>query len=275
MECIPCFLRQALRAGRQIGADDKAIKELLDELGSSIKDIDLESTPPGTGAHIYKRISEITGNKDPFLEVKNKHIKEALHLMPMLRDILDSSEDRLEAAIRLAIAGNVIDLGVDREINILEDVLQVMKQDFAVFDYDAFKKRLSSVKEILYLGDNAGESVFDRLLIEELGKPVTYVVRGVPIINDVTYQEAVNSGLDEVAGIISSGTTAPGTVLEFCNEDFLERFRNAEMIISKGQGNFEALSSASEPIFFLLMAKCPVIAEHIGVNVEDIILSGI
>ncbi|MDY6970044.1 MAG: ARMT1-like domain-containing protein, partial [Spirochaetota bacterium] len=119
---------------------------------------------------------------------------------------------------------------------------------------------------------NAGEAVFDRLLIEEIGKPVTFVVRENPVINDVTKQEAVEAGIDRVADIISSGTEAPGNVMHTCTAAFKEIFENAQMIISKGQGNFEALSDVNAPIFFLLKAKCSVIADHIGVKEDSLIL---
>ena len=105
-----------------------------------------------------------------------------------------------------------------------------------------------------------------------MAKPVSYAVRGRAIINDVTKGDAIDSGLDEVAEIISSGSPAPATILDLCNEDFLKRFKQADMIISKGQGNYEGLSDTDRPVFFLLKAKCPVIASDIGVHEDDIVL---
>lgn len=164
---------------------------------------------------------------------------------------------------------------MDKQFNIIEDVKQILNQDFAILDFDPFVDQLDQAKAILYLGDNAGESVFDKILIEEIGKPVTYVVREIPVINDVTMEDAINSGLADVAEIISSGTSAPATILNLCNEDFIERFNAADMIISKGQGNYEGLSEVTQPIFFLLKAKCPLIARDINVEENDIVLKGI
>jgi uncharacterized protein with ATP-grasp and redox domains len=158
--------------------------------------------------------------------------------------------------------------------DLLKDVEIILHQEFAVFDYELFKQELNKAKEILYIGDNAGEAVFDKILIKELGKPVTFVVREIPVINDITFKEAKQIGIDKIAKIISSGSTAPGTILKSCNDDFLEKFENADMIISKGQGNYEGLSGIKKPIFFLLKAKCPVIAKNIGVKENDIILKG-
>ncbi len=274
LDCLPCFLNQALRAGRIATNDETKIKELLDEVGAMIKQIPMENTPPETGAIIYKKISEITGNYDPYKAMKKTNIEHALHLYPELKEKVKKSDDRLLTAIRLAVAGNVIDLGVDKEFNIVEDVEKILHQEFAVFDYEFFKQELQKAKKILYIGDNSGEAVFDKILIEELGKPVTFVVREIPIINDITINEAKQIGIDKIAKIISSGTTAPGTILGLCNKDFIQIFNDADMIISKGQGNYEGLSGINRSIFFLLKAKCPVIARNIGVRENDIILKG-
>ena len=275
LDCLPCFMNQALRAGRIATKDEIKIKALLDDVGCIIKDIPMDSTPPETGELIYQKVRKITGVEDPYKKIKESNITEALALYPTLKQVVKNSRNKLLTAIRIAIAGNVIDLGVDKEFNILEDVHKVLKQDFAIFDYEEFITQLEKAKSILYLGDNAGESVFDKILIEEMGKPVTYVVRDIPVINDVTFEDAVSSGLDELTEIISSGTTAPGTILKLCNDDFLHRFNNADMIISKGQGNYEGLSNVNRSVFFLLIAKCYVIANDLKVKENDIVLKAI
>ena len=265
-------MNQALRAGRIATKDEAKIKELLDYTGCMIKNIPMESTPPETGEIIYREISRITGVADPYENIKRQNIKEALLLYPELKEIVKASNDKILTAIRLAIAGNVIDLGVNQEFDLIKDIYTILKQDFAIFHFDEFKETLGKAKTVLYIGDNAGESVFDKILIEELGKPVTYVVRENPIINDVTYKDAVESGIEDVAEIISSGTSAPGTILHTCNVQFLEKFIHADLIISKGQGNYEGLSETDRPVFFLLKAKCSVIANDLNVNVTDIVL---
>jgi len=255
--------------------DENKIKELLDEVGCMIRDIPLEHTPPETGEIIYRKVRKITGVEDPYRSVKQSSIEEALDLYPELKKIVDKSDDRLLTAIRLAIAGNVIDLGVRRRFVLTDEIGKILDQDFAIFHYDAFREHLENTASVLYIGDNAGESVFDRILIEELGKPVTYAVRDIPVINDVTMEDAIASGIGEAAEIISSGSPAPGAILRFCNEQFLEKFEHSDLIISKGQGNYEALSEVHRPVFFLLKAKCKVIAADLEVQVDDIVLKGI
>jgi hypothetical protein len=263
---------QALRAGRIATKDEKKIKALLDEVGCMIKEIPMDNTPPETGDIIYRKVSEITGVPDPYKKIKQANIKEALKFYPRLKQIVIESDNRLLTAIRIAIAGNIIDFGVNKTFNLEEDTLKILKQDFAICHYQEFVGQLKRAQSILYLGDNAGESVFDKILIGELGKPVTYVVRENPVINDVTFSDAVDSGLDQVANIISSGSSAPGTILPLCNGEFNRQFINADMIISKGQGNYEGLSAVDRPIFFLLKAKCKIIARHLQVQENDIVL---
>lgn len=274
LDCLPCMMDQALRAGRIATDDERIIKKLLDTVGAMMKDIPLENTPPETGEIIYRKVREITGVTDPYKKVKEANIEEALSLYPGLKKIVKESDNSLLTAIRIAIAGNVIDLGVNKKFNLVEDVRKILKQDFAILDFKKFEKQLKIADSVLYLGDNAGESVFDKILIEELNKPVTYVVREIPVINDVTEEDAIASGIREVAEIISSGTTAPAVILSLCNNEFLERFYSSKMIISKGQGNYEGLSDVKQPVFFLLKTKCSVIAKELSVEENDIVLKG-
>ena len=275
LDCIPCFFNQALRAGRIATNDEEKIKRILDEIGMVLKDIPLESTPPETGRLIYEKVREITGNRDPYKEIKIEITQKALSLYPSLKEKIKQSDDTLLSAIRIAVAGNVIDFGVNRNFDIEREIHEVCKKDFAIYDYREFRECLDKADEVLFIGDNAGESVFDKLLIEELKRPVIYVVRDEPVINDVTYEDALLAGIDQVATIISSGTNAPGAVLTTCSDEFKRIYNDAQCVISKGQGNYEGLSDEKKAIFFMLKAKCYVIANDIGVNEGDIVLKGI
>lgn len=272
LDCYPCFLDQALRAGRLATDDETKIKQLLDEVGAMLKTIPLQSSPPETGRRIYRKIRDITGDPDPYRSIKRRNIQKALELYPVLKKSVAKSEDRLLTAARLAIAGNVIDLGVNKDFDIEKEIEDVLQKPFAINDFKAFKYHLERADRLLYLADNAAECVFDRLLIEEIQKPVTFVVRGMPVINDATRRDAVLAGVDKVAAIVSSGTDAPGTMLDTCSPKFKELFYQSNFIISKGQGNYEALSGELLPIFFLFKAKCRVIARDLGVDEGDIII---
>ncbi len=275
LDCLPCFVEQALRAARIATNDDHVIKRVLDEVGCMIKDTPMENTPAESGIRVYGKIREITGVADPYREIKIRHIAEARALYPELETMVAEAKDPLLTAIRIAIAGNVIDLGINKAFDLVADIKKILLQDFALFDYEAFKKALHKAENVLYIGDNAGESVFDKLLIGQLKKRVVYAVRSQPIINDATREDAVASGLNKVAELIESGSTAPGTILRYCTPEFLKIYREADLVISKGQGNYEGLSDEKRTIFFLLKAKCPVIARDMGVKEGDIVLKGI
>jgi len=257
---------------RLITKDEKKILEVLHEVSLTLPKLSFEATPTEIGRQVYKIISEKTGVDDPYRAIKEKYINQALSYYPELKKIINSSPDRLMTAIRLAIAGNVIDFGANADFNLEEDIEEILHKDLAINHYRQFIDTLEKTESVLYLADNAGETVFDRLLVEELPKPVIYAVRAKPIINDATWEDAVNSGLEKVAEIVSTGCDAPGIVLNLCSRKFLEIYSSAGLIISKGQGNYEGLSEEKGPIFFLLKTKCEVIARDIGVKQGSIIL---
>jgi hypothetical protein len=274
-DCIPCFFRQALAAARMATDDDEKIKELMNHLGNMLPRISYQATPPEVAMQVYAKVTELTGVADPYRKLKEENTAAALRLYPAARKLLRQSDDQLLTAIRLAIAGNIIDFGPDSAFTIQQTKHDVLGRDFAIFDYAAFKRKLKETDTILYIGDNAGEAVFDRLLIETLDKPVTFAVRDRPIINDAIYEDAVAAGIPEVAGIISSGSGAPGVIPDTCSAEFLETMSDQTMIIAKGMGNFEALSETSYPVFFLLLVKCEVIGKDVGVPGGSIVLKGI
>lgn len=272
LDCIPCFLKQALFAARAGTKDEKKIKDVLDRVAQLIPDIPLDSPPPETARFIYRAVREVTGMADPFEAYKNRSIEKALSLYAELKSTVDGSEDPLRTAVKMAIAGNVIDLGADPDFDLEGEMRNLFREDLPEDHYESFKRSLEKARSILYLGDNAGETVFDRILIETMGKETVYAVRDIPIINDATIEDARKSGIGKVARIVSSGCDAPGTILKRCSQEFLSLFAAADLIISKGQGNFESLSIEDAPIFFLLKVKCPVIARHLGTGIGDLIL---
>ena len=286
LDCIPCFYRQALDAARIAGADELIQKKIIDELSLLIPNFTLETAPPEMGRAIYCLVGKISGVKDPFKEIKENSNKFALKLYPKLKQEINISEDRLLAAVKLSIIGNIIDYGAKNSLNVVEEIDHLFQGNFMInnenssttFKYNQFKESLNKVNTIIYLADNAGEVVFDRLLIEELveelGKQVIYVVRGKPIINDALIEDAIFCGINKAAKITSSGSDAPGTIMKYCSSEFIELYQNAELIISKGQGNYETLSEEDKPMFFLFKAKCPVIAEDVSCKVGDMVLIG-
>ncbi|MBW2171917.1 MAG: DUF89 family protein [Deltaproteobacteria bacterium] len=272
LDCIPCFFKQALFAARAAVDNEETIKEVLDRVGVLVSEIPMYNSPPETGREIYRIVREVTGVDDPFAALKAESIKTVLALYPQFKQRVEASDDPLESAVRLAIAGNVIDFGANPDFQLEEEIQETLQLEPVINDCEAFKQNLETAQNILYIGDNAGETVLDRILIETMARPVTYVVRERPIINDATMEDAIKSGLDEVADIVSSGWDGPGVSLKGGSEAFLTHYEKADLVISKGQGNYETLSGEQRPIFYLLKAKCPVIARDLGVNKGDTVI---
>jgi uncharacterized protein with ATP-grasp and redox domains len=272
LDCYPCFLRQALDAARLAGVDNVRQKAILSHVLELLGQVDLASTPPEVGGRIHRLVRQETGKDDPYQAVKQEGTRQALALYPQIRALVAQSDDPLDTAVRLSIAGNVIDLGPSREYELLTAVQQVLTQPFAIDDNGALREMLSRTDRVLYLADNAGETVFDRVLIEVLAKPVVYAVKGGPVLNDAAREDALAAGLDHVAEIVDTGSDAPGTILEYCSEAFRRLYNAVELVIAKGQANYETLSEAGSKVFFLLQVKCPVIARDIGVPLGSIVL---
>jgi len=284
LDCIPCFFKQALEASRLAGASKSTQKKILRKIAQGLPSLSLKKTPPEMGQAIYGQVAKMTKKKDPYLKIKQKSNRLALRLYKKLKNKVSSSKDSLLVALELAIAGNIIDYGVKNSLNVTEELDKILRYEHKLigkeskkfFDYETFRKKLKKSKTILYLGDNAGETVFDRIFIEEIKKKypkkrVLYAVKEKPIINDALAKDAYFCGIHKSAEIISSGLDLPGTVLPKCTPAFRRIFNKADIIISKGQGNFEALGKRGN-LFFLFMAKCPVVARHVGCNIGDIIL---
>ena len=273
LDCYSCFIRQALDAARRARLDEAGQARVLDTVLAALRSFDPSRPPPEMAASFHAVVREAAGSDDPYRAEKERATREALALYPDLAARVAAAEDPLEVALRLAIAGNVIDLGAHTDYDLPAAVERVLTQDFAVCELPALREALAAAPWLLYLGDNAGETVFDRLLIETLDVPCTYAVRGGPVLNDATREDARAAGLDEVATLVDNGARVPGTVLELCSAEFRDLFARAPLILSKGMGNYESLDGRPEPIFHLLQAKCPVIARDLGVSVGSIILA--
>ena len=266
LDCIPCFIRQALDAARLVSEDPNVHEKILREVLCWAGDIDMNQPAPVMGQRIHRRIRELLGNEDPYRRAKDQENRMALKLLPELKTRVAHAAEPLMMALRLAIAGNIIDMGANGHVSeapIRESIRRVLKTPLTG-DPDDFRQAIARAKQILYLTDNAGEIAFDGLLIEQLmPERVVAAVRGAPVINDATLADAQAVGLDRLVKVIDNGSDAPGTVLSDCSREFRQRFERADLILAKGQGNFETLSDEPYPIFFLFQVKCTLISKHV------------
>jgi len=277
LECIPCFLRQALEASKMATHDsikrELAIKQVLRQLGKiSFRD----KTPPEIGYVVHRVVRKVTGNPDPYKKVKDEFNRKAQRMYPDLKDKVEKSQHRLLTATKTAIAGNIIDFGPTSRFDLERTIREVLSRGFAIDHFKLFEKALEKAKTVAYLGDNAGEIVFDRVLLEELeGKQITFVVKGAPHINDATVADAKFAGIHEIAEIKTVSNGEPGTGPRRNSKRFISWLKTRDVVISKGQGNYESLSEADANIFFLLRVKCPMIARDIGAPVGSTVVKSV
>ena len=280
LDCIPCFQRQALDAARFITDDEKMHENIIRAVISELQGMDWKKSPPEIAHVVHKIIRDESGVEDPYKDVKKYYNDITLKMYPELKKTVNNSATPLLTAVRLAIAGNVIDFGAKSDFDLNETLSLVLKKDFKIYHFSEFVRSLEKANNILYLADNAGEIVFDRILLETIFKEYNvektlFALKGAPIINDATYEDAKYVGINNLKGLefIKVGVGIPGTGIERTSNEFQDVILKSDIVISKGQGNYEALSEL-RGIFFLLMVKCPVVAEDLGVKVDDIILKG-
>ena len=276
LECLPCLVRQAREVAMMSTDDSQLRRKIMRNCFAYMSETDLDRSPPEIAQGIGRIVQSMTGIEDPYREVKSLHTAAALEMLPEMEKILRKSCDPFEAGLRLAIAGNIIDLGAKEKVSD-EDIYcilsEAMQQPLCGAVPRQLKAEIDKAGSVLYLADNAGETVFDRIFLEQFTREkVTVAVRGAPAINDATLHDAREAGLDRVARLIDNGSGAPATVLGDCSAEFRDIFQKADVIIAKGQGNYESLSSSDANIFFLFRVKCNLVAEHSGFPIGSLVL---
>ncbi len=267
INCLPCIVRQAVEAAAHATDDPASQRAALSAALGVLSREDLDSTPMELGYAVHSTIARVTGCADPYAQIKRESNRDALAMYDQLTEAVAEAADPLLAAAKIAIAGNIMDFGALASFDTAATVATALGSDFAIGDFDDLRQRLAGAQHLLYLADNAGEVLFDRVFIEQMHDvEVTVALKSEPFINDATLADALAVGLDQVAELL---TIRPGAT---SGNGFDQVWAEADIIIAKGQGNYEVFSQAQGPIFFLLIAKCPVIAQAIGVNQGDTIL---
>jgi len=275
--CVGCIINQSVRVADAINASNDLTEKLVSTVEEMSKDFSFSNNPPEVASSVYEKMAKIANKADLYDEKKELSTKKALSFVPILKDKLLNFQNKLLTATKIAVAGNVIDLAAEVEFDLEEELLKIFDTEFADNDFELLEAQLGLAKNVVILGDNVGEHIFDYMFIEtmkELFPSVTfyYMVRGCPIINDVTMKEAKEAGFHKLCNLVDSGVNTPGFAYSRANEKARKLFDNADLVISKGMGNYECLSpSHRENICFLLKVKCGVVADFLGKEVGDII----
>lgn len=273
LECLPCFLRQAVEAAQMASDDPLKQWETANAALHVLSEASSGDRPPQIAARLHRAVRRVSGSEDPYSRVKRESNEEALRLYPRAKELVATSSDPLQTAAKLAVIGNIIDSGVGRHFDLEAEVESASTRAFATGDFDRFREEIARASTVLYLADNAGEIVFDRLLIGQMSrKDVFLAVKGEPILNDAMLPDAERAGIDGSCSLLTPGPGWPGTGLEDCSQEFLDAFTHADVVVAKGQGNYEWLSETNANVFFLLIAKCPVVARDLGVDVGSLVV---
>jgi damage-control phosphatase, subfamily I len=276
VRCLPCFIKQATKLTDMLNLTPESQKKILSLVLQKLKDLDYSKTPPEMGRTIQEMVSGQAKIADPYFNIKELYNSLIMEMVPKLEKEIFQAENSFDFAVRLAIAGNIIDFGnqytctkevVENSINscLTEEIIGSTPSDVEF--------QVRKAKSILYIGDNCGEIVLDKFLIKEIGpEKTTFVVRGRPTLNDVTMKDAIDTKMVDLVKVIDTGSNVPGVVLSDVSEEFLHHYNDVDLIIAKGQGNFETMSDLPRPIIFLLKAKCDVIADYLQVKTGSMII---
>lgn len=278
VDCIPCYLKQAISTMRVAGVSDSDQQSLLKALFPLISTLESSRTPAENSSLVLFELYRLLGMEDPFKEAKSHTNKLAKTFLPALERVIDNSEDPLLTALKASVAGNVIDMGIMPGFDIEASIREELSRSFERSDYRYFCELLEKGKHIVVIGDNSGEIFFDLLLLKQLRnftEDLTYIVKGGPILNDATLEDAEEAGINLIAKVVTTGNNYLGFIPEYCDETLMALFRGADLVLAKGQANYETLegtSFAGDKTFFLLRAKCPVVAENLGVRTGSSVL---
>ncbi len=279
VECVPCALNQCINTLNVSGVSEDLKEKTVSKLIEKLKNYNFNIPPSYNSDMAYETCKEVTKISDPYYKLKKKYNKLALEIYPELSDIVKSSNDPLYTAAKISVEGNIIDLGINlhygKEVDFKKIINDISNIPLAINDYNKFKDSLEDAENILYIGDNAGEIVFDKIFVREIlkkKKNVIFSVKSGPIINDATMEDAKETGITDLVKVIETGAAKSGVNFNYVSEEFIKIFRGVDLIISKGQANFECLDEIDKNIFFILKAKCARVANSLGVNYLDVVL---
>lgn len=273
VECIPCIFLQALNASKRITTDEKKLVETQHEIMRLLPALSLDMTPAELSYMVLKEVYKKSENGDPFKSEKKRSNEIMLGLYSRLSKIMEYSANTRLTALKIAVVSNLIDLGIKDDYDLNEIMRKSVNESLKIDDSESLFEDIKNLENILYIADNAGELVADKLFIKFLNRSgITVAVKSKPLLNDATIEDAEKVGMSEVAKVIETGSGILGTILSDCSKEFIEAYNNSDMVISKGQANFEALDGVQKNIYFLFTVKCNTIAKRFGAKIDDLIV---
>ena len=271
-ECLPCLQKQIKNSLELLNISEKEIEIITEKEIEFAKRQDFSKSPAEIATYVHQRIMSYAGGINPYENEIVRYNNIAKKIYPELKNIVRNSKKPLYSSAIISLIGNTIDLTFMDEIDIEGELKKIEKLKLKVDDFKEMKYKLESAEKICFLSDNAGEVFFDRVFIEEIKKEVLYIVNQKPILNEATIEDGKFAGMEEVAKLISDGSEAIGVIPSHSNDETKRIINESDIIISKGQANFEIFEDFDYPTFFLLRAKCRQVADKLGVELGDYII---
>jgi damage-control phosphatase, subfamily I len=273
LDCMPCIIKNYQKLLNLNHLSEMVKVDAMKQLLAFLANADFNQSPPVLGREIHRMIRQTLGDSDPYRDIKVQYNQLILDMYADLHKKVVASKNPFYTALKLAVAGNAIDFGSQHQPDVMQILKSLEQITPAIDDSEYLRRDLKYARNLLYIGDNCGEIVFDKLFLENIAVPTRYfAVRGGPVVNDVTHEDAIDVGMDTIAAIITSGDDSPGTVWDSSSAEFKGAFNNADVIIAKGQGNYEGLSHTPGNIYFLFIVKCDLIARQLGAQPGDFII---
>jgi len=264
--CIPCIVKQAYTLSKLLGVEDEKLQsKIIYETMKLLIEVKDFPTAPHFSEKLQSLIKQNLNGSTSFKEIKERNRKIAEKYIKYLKTMVEASTDKLETAVRISIIGNTIDLGANPNFNLEKDINTLTSDKIDLNSLKLFRADLKKANLILFIADNYEEALFDKILLEQLlPREIVFAVRSAEILNDITFEDAKSLGIDKMCKVIESGSKISGTAMEQVSNEFLDYFNKADLVIAKGQGNFETLLNSKRKIYFLFKIKCEPIAALCG-----------
>lgn len=273
LECIPCIVNNFIKLIKNSPLPGSAHESHLRKFLTFLSSSNFQQSPPLLGREIHRMIRNMLKDNDPYQNIKQKYNHMMLNRYTEFEDLVKKSNTPFLTALKLAISGNVIDFGCEHQLDMMETVNKILNSELDKNESDQLYNDLEKADQVLYIGDNCGEIVLDKLFIQTIKHPNLYIaVRGGAVINDVTIDDMDMICFNDYTKVITTGDDAPGAVWETCSAEFKNIFKQSDVVIAKGQGNLEGLIDVHHNIYFLFVVKCNLIASRVGAKVGDCII---
>ncbi len=274
-DCIPCILNKVLATARAVDNNEWLLRRVMAASMKVLSDAEFDMPPAAVAAECLKKTHEVLGVHDPFQPTREEQNRLALAFEPTLREALEASSDPFGLAVRLAAVGNEVQVCFRDVLTLPQLLARARATPWTVSDLEELREDVDKAQTVLYVLNNSGELVFDKLLMAEIAKKQCQITAAVGLsqfLNRATLAGTEATDLESVCEVLDFGGVA-GARLPLQSTDFQKRYREADVVIVKGQANYGSFVGQERGAYFLMSVKCPCYAFDLGVSQGDLVLT--